>query len=75
MVISTDPINGAVSVPLNKVITATFNMPMDPLTINFTTFKLSRGTTPVAGNVTYSGSTASFTPAANLLAIPIILQL
>ena len=67
-VISTDPIDGAVSVPLNKVITATFSMPMDPLTINFTTFKLSIGTTPVSGTVTYSGSTASFTPAANLLA-------
>ncbi len=66
MVISTDPLNNAVSVPLNKVVTATFNMPMDPLTINFTTFKLSIGTTPVAGSVTYSGSTASFTPAVNL---------
>lgn len=67
-VISTDPVNNAVNVPLNKVITATFSMPMDPLTINFTTFSLSSGATPVAGTVTYSGSTASFTPAANLLA-------
>ena len=66
-VISTDPIDGAVSVPLNKVITATFSMPMDPLTINFTTFTLNRSGTPVAGTVTYSGSTASFTPSANLL--------
>ena len=67
-VISTDPINNAVSVPLNKVVTATFSMPMDPLTINFTTFNLSRGAIPVAGTVTYSGSTASFTPSVNLLA-------
>jgi Ice-binding-like/Bacterial Ig-like domain len=66
-VISTDPISNAVSVPLNKVVTATFNMPMDPLTINFTTFTLSRSGIPVAGTVTYSGSTASFTPAVNLL--------
>ena len=66
-VISTDPISNAVSVPLNKVITATFSMPMDPLTINFTTFSLSSGATPVAGIVTYTGSTASFTPAVNLL--------
>ncbi len=66
-VISTDPISNAVNVPLSKVITATFSMPMDPLTINFTTFSLSRGTTPVAGTVTYSGTTASFTPTVNLL--------
>ena len=31
------------------------------------TFSLSSGTTPIAGSVTYSGSTASFTPAVNLL--------
>ena len=66
-VISTDPISNAVSVPLAKVITATFSMLMDPLTINFTTFTLTRGGTPVAGTVTYSGSTASFTPSVNLL--------
>jgi hypothetical protein len=66
-VISTDPVNNAVSVPLSKVITATFSVPMDPLTINATTFTLNRSGIPVAGTVTYSGSTASFTPAVNLL--------
>jgi Ice-binding-like/Bacterial Ig-like domain len=66
-VISTDPISNAVNVPLSKIITATFSMPMDPLTINFTTFGVSNGTTPVAGVVTYTGSTASFTPAVPLL--------
>jgi len=66
-VISTDPITNAVSVPLAKVITATFSTPMDPLTINATNFTLNRSGTPVTGTVTYSGSTASFTPTANLL--------
>jgi Ice-binding-like/Bacterial Ig-like domain len=66
-VISTDPVNNALNVTLSKVITATFSMPMDPLTINFTTFSLNRGAIPVAGVVTYSGSTASFTPAVPLL--------
>lgn len=66
-VISTDPISNAVNVTLSKVITATFSMPMDPLTINFTTFSLSNGAIPVAGVVTYTGSTASFTPAVPLL--------
>ena len=65
-VISTDPVNNAIGVPLNKVVKANFNMPMDPLTINGTTFTLKQGTTPVAGTVTYSGTTASFAPTANL---------
>lgn len=67
-VISTDPVTNAVNVPLAKVITAIFSMPMDPLTINFTTFTLNRSGIPVAGAVTYTGSTASFTPTTNLLA-------
>ena len=66
-VISTDPLSNAVNVPLSKVVTATFSTPMDPLTINFTTFNLSNGAIPVAGVVTYTGSTTSFTPAVNLL--------
>ncbi len=66
-VISTDPANNATTVVLNKIITATFSMPMDPLTINGTTFTLKLGATPVAGTVSYSGSTASFTPLTNLL--------
>ena len=36
---------------------------MDPLTINAATFRLTGpGATPVAGAVTYSGTTATFTP-------------
>jgi hypothetical protein len=66
-VILTDPTNNAVNVTLSKIVTATFSMPMDPLTINFTTFSLNNGATPVAGVVTYTGSTASFTPSAPLL--------
>lgn len=66
-VISTDPANGATGVLLNKIITATFSEPMDPLTITSTTFLVKQGLTPVAGTVTYSGSTATFTPSANLL--------
>ncbi|MBK8788293.1 MAG: Ig-like domain-containing protein [Chitinophagaceae bacterium] len=66
-VILTDPASNAVNVTLSKIITATFSMPMDPLTINFTTFSLNNGVIPVAGVVTYTGSTASFTPAVALL--------
>ena len=65
LVISTDPANNAVGVPLNKIVTANFNMPMDPLTINATTFTIKQGINPVAGIVTYSGTTASFAPTVN----------
>lgn len=65
-VVSTDPANGAVNVPLNKIITATFSMAMDPATINATTFLLRQGAAVITGVVTYSGTTATFTPAAPL---------
>lgn len=65
-VVTTDPVNGATNVGLNKIITATFNEEMDPASINESTFLLKKGTTAVAGAVTYSGLTATFTPA-NLL--------
>ncbi len=62
LVISTDPVNLATNVAPGKIITATFNRIMDPLTINLTTFVLKQGLTPVAGTVTYSGVIATFTP-------------
>ena len=67
LVISTDPANNAIGVVLNKTVTATFNMAMNPLTINSGTFTISHGTTPVAGIVSYVGATASFIPSASLL--------
>jgi hypothetical protein len=67
LVIMTDPVNNATGVPLNKTVTATFNMPMDPLTINSTTFTLYWGTTAIPGVVTYSGNVASFNPNSDLL--------
>ena len=63
---STDPENNATAVPLNKIITATFNMPMNPLTLNGTTFTVKQGGANVAGVISYSGSTVSFTPAVQL---------
>ena len=65
-VIVTDPLNLATNVALNKVISATFSVAMDPLTVTTTTFKLMDGITPVSGAVTYSGTTASFTPTSAL---------
>lgn len=68
IVVSTDPANGASDVPLNKIITALFSTLMDPATINGTTVVIRQGTTIVPGTVTYSGMTATFTPAAPLAA-------
>ncbi len=66
-VISTVPANGATAVPANTLVSATFSGPMDPVTISGTTFTVTGpGATPVAGAVTYAGSTATFTPAAIL---------
>ncbi len=67
LVIDTDPINNETGVPLNKVITATFNESMGILTINPLTFLVKQGANPVAGTVAYSGTTASFTPSSPLL--------
>jgi hypothetical protein len=62
-VVSTVPANLATLVPVNTPISATFSEAMDPTTINGTTFKMTGpGVTPVAGVVTYSGTTATFTP-------------
>jgi hypothetical protein len=68
IVISTDPIINATDVALSKVITATFSMPMDPTTLNGTTFDVKQGLNTVAGTISYSGSTVSFTPTGLLLA-------
>src|SRR5206468_1979901 len=60
------PANNASGVGLSTQIATTFSEPMDASTINTSTFTLKQGTTPVAGTVSYSGVTATFTPAANL---------
>ena len=65
-VFSTDPIDGAIGVPLNKKIAATFSEAIDPLTITTVTITLDQGLTPIPGTVTYEGLTAVFTPAGNL---------
>jgi hypothetical protein len=41
---------------------------MDSSTISSTTFGLKQGTTPVAGTVSYLGTTAKFKPTSNLVA-------
>ena len=66
-VISTDAADKATDVVLDKKVTATFSVPMDPLTLTGTTFTIKMETIPVEGTVSYTGTTASFTPTENLL--------
>ena len=66
-VIFTDPTDKDTGVVLNKNVTATFNMPMDPLTIDNTTFTLKQGVTSIGGAVSYIGTKASFNPTSDLL--------
>lgn len=65
-VISSDPANNATDVVLNKIVTVTFSEAMNPLTLTATTFTIDKGTTPVTGTVSYSGTTASFKPTTDL---------
>ena len=66
-VISTDPVNNATNVPITQKVNATFSLPMDPTTITSTNFIIKQGLTPVAGTVSYTGMTATFSPATNLV--------
>jgi hypothetical protein len=65
-VVSTDPSNNSDTVSLTTAVTATFSEAVDPATVTATSFTLINGTTPVAGVVTYSGISATFTPSAPL---------
>lgn len=64
-VISTDPINNATAVSLSKNVIANFSKTMNPTTINSLSYTLKQGTTNVVGDVTYSGTTATFNPINN----------
>jgi len=67
MVIVTDPKDNAFGVPFNKVVTAGFSMPMDPLTLDALTFIIEQGANPISGQVSYVDSTTSFVPTNALL--------
>ena len=66
--VSTDPADGAANVGYRPAITAVFSEAMDVRTITEATFLVSetRSGTPVSGAVLASGTTATFTPSADL---------
>jgi hypothetical protein len=63
-VVSVTPAGGAVSVPINQIISATFSEAVNPATITASTFTVSTPGGAVAGTVSYTatGSVATFTP-------------
>lgn len=68
-VVTTDPVDKAVDVMPDKVITATFNTNMDAATINGSTFTITQGTQVIEGTVAATADAAvyTFTPKAPLL--------
>ena len=67
-VTSTDPVDGASSVPLDANVVAVFSEAIDPASINAATFLLKdQAETPVAGTVSYNPATttATFDPTAS----------
>jgi uncharacterized protein (TIGR03437 family) len=65
-VISTVPATGATGVSVGGQLAATFSEAMNPATISASTFTLTQAGTPVAGTVTYTGTTATFAPLSTL---------
>jgi Protein of unknown function (DUF1566)/Bacterial Ig-like domain len=63
---STNPASNATNVAVNGDLTATFSENMTAGSFGATTFTLSSNAGSVSGPVTYSGTTATFNPNANL---------
>lgn len=68
LLLSVEPAMGDIGVPINTLVSATFNEAMDPVTLTAATFSLRQGTTAVLGAVSYAGDTAFFVPVAGLVA-------
>jgi uncharacterized repeat protein (TIGR02543 family) len=70
LVILTSPANAESGVLVNKIVTATFNEKMNPVTITkvgaFTVEASAKGSQLLSGTVAYVDSTASFTPSVAL---------
>jgi len=63
------PLNNATGVGVNTEITATFDQPMDPTTLNSSTFKLTGSGLTFGGKITYDAVNyiATFAPYGNLI--------
>src|SRR5680860_345777 len=66
LVVSTVPEDGDFDIPLNQIITATFNEKMNPATITGASFTVGANSALIDGTVSYTDSTAVFTPSSLL---------
>ena len=73
VVVSTDPMDKAVDVPLNKVISITFNTDMDSTTINNQTLTIKQGATTVVGKISPTANLKVFTFTPNVPLSPFLL--
>jgi methionine-rich copper-binding protein CopC len=62
VILSTNPANSAVNVAANATIGITFSEAMNASTISTSTITLKQGAATIAGTVSYTGNTATFTP-------------
>jgi hypothetical protein len=65
-VVTTDPLNEAILVPVSTLLTVTFNMELTSEMKASTVIVLKKGLETVEGSVSFTGNTAIFKPAANL---------
>jgi len=65
-VLTVVPANSASAIAISSTITANFSEAMSLTTITAATFTVKQGTTAVTGAISYSGTTATFTPTAAL---------
>lgn len=68
MVKSVTPADGSKGIPIDSIISVIFNEAMDPSSITTGIFTLTDGKDKISGMVTYSGTTAIFTPSSELVA-------
>lgn len=73
VVVSTDPMDKAVDVPLNKVISITFNTDMDSTTINNQTLTIKQGATAIVGKISPTANLKVFTFTPNVPLSPFVL--
>jgi hypothetical protein len=60
------PADNSIGIALNNTVVITFSEAMDQSTINASTYTLKQGSAVIAGVITTTGTTATFTPSANL---------
>lgn len=65
-VVTVSPASGAIGAAVGTNVTATFNEPMNPASINGSSFMLMQGGLHITGSVTYSGNTLTFNPSSDL---------